>query len=198
MLDERYIEAYKSVKAGDELKNRIIAQAEETCLRGSKTKGSFIKSFTAYAAAACAVLIVGVGIFAHSHTKSEPVSVYYSGVAIREEAVTIVERGAQAVSFGTKSVTTSGLPLEIKVSDTAKISVTDGEMQIFDKDTDELLFIGTDFTADKTVIVYWNLADATETEPSLIVGLKNEYSVYTLEESEKLGYTIRLTETKTN
>lgn len=194
----KYNEAYKSVKASDALRERILFEAEETAFAEKKSFISVInRKAAAFAAAACAAVIIGVGAISALTSDAGGVSLYYCGSPVGEEAVTIEARGAQAVSFGAKSVTTSGLPLELKIDGRTKISVTDGEMQIFDSETDELLFVGTDFTASENVTVYWNLSDVTEEVPCILVDTEKEYSIYTLEESSSLGYTIRLKEIKT-
>ncbi|MBR6651484.1 MAG: hypothetical protein IKL36_08780 [Clostridia bacterium] len=196
MLDDKYVKAYKSIKTTDALKERIKDQADVT-FRNEKGRSNLIlRKITAVSVAACAALAIGIGTFTTFFGPSGRVEVLYNDSVITEKANNIKESGAKAVSFGRESLTTSGLPLEIKTDVVTKVSVTEGELYIFDESYDELLFIGTNFTTSKDVLVYWNLSGATESELMLIIDSDNEHSVYTLEESKERGYIIKLAESE--
>ena len=192
MLDEKYIKAYNSIKADKCLKEKILARADEN-FRPKKrhTKSLGYKSVT-YIAAACAIMFIGLGIFAMQLSGNIHTELLYKGDVISAEPTQLEESGTMTVSFGAKHITANGLPLEIKADKETKISVSDGELQIFDHKSDELLFVGTDFTTNENVVLFWNLASATGKNPCLVTDNHIEYSEYILEESDENGYIIRL------
>lgn len=192
MLDAKYIEAYNSIKATDALKERIKDQAERTFREEKDNSRLILRKITAVSVAACAALAIGIGALTSQLSHSGRVEVLYNDQVITEKANEIKESGARAVSFGRESLTTSGLPFEIKTDVVAKISVTAGELQIFDETYDDLLFIGTNFTTSDDVLVFWNLSGEAGSDPMLIVDSDNEHSEYVLEESEEYGYIIKL------
>lgn len=194
MLDEKYIEAYNSVKATDALKERIKDQAERTFREEKDNSKLILRKITAISVAACAALVIGIGALTNSLSHSGRVEVLYNDQVITEKANEIKESGARAVSFGRKSLTTSGLPLKIRTDSVAKVSVTAGELHIFDETYDDLLFIGTNFTTSDDVLVFWNLSGEAESEPMLVVDSDTEHFEYILEESEEYGYIIKLAE----
>ncbi len=196
MLDEKYVKAYKSVKATDALKERIKDQAERTFPYEKDNSKLILRKITAVSVAACAALVIGIGALTSQLSQSGRVEVLYNDQVITEKANEIKESGARAVNFGRESLTTSGLPLEIRTDVVAKISVTAGELHIFDETYDDLLFIGTNFTTSDDVLVFWNLSGEAVSEPLLIVDSDNEHSEYTLEESEEYGYIIKLAESE--
>ncbi len=193
MLDKKYTEAYKSIKAGYALKGKILIQAEENFSKENGVSGLNRRKSTVFAIVACAMLMIGLGVFSIHMSKNEFIEVVYQGKVITENAAEINESSARAVSFGTESVTASGLQLEIRTDSVAKVSVTDGELLIFGENYDDLLFVGTNFTTSEDVLFSWDLSSATETEPSLIIDSDNEHSEYTLQESNEHGCIIMLT-----
>ncbi len=192
MLDEKHIKAYNNIKADKYLKEKILARADEN-FRPKKrhAKGFSYKSVT-YIAAACAIMFIGLGIFAMQLSGNIHTELIYKGDVISAEPTLLEENGTMTVSFGAKHITASGLPLEIKAAKETKISVSDGELQIFDYKSDELLFVGTDFTTKEDVVLFWNLASATGKSPCLVTDNHIAYSEYILEESDENGYIIRL------
>lgn len=188
---ERYKESYKSITASEELKDRILSQAKENFQNKSREKSATLRRSTA-AMAACLAVVIGIGVSfgANGFRKTQ---VFYKGDKVRRREAAVSEVHARAYSFNVASETESGVPLEIKTEIDAKISVSDGEIVAFDGNSEELLFIGREFTTDKTVLLFWNLSEATEKEPVLIVENDYETSRYTLSESENGGYVIKLT-----
>ena len=189
MLDEKYQKAYHSIKANSDLKEKILLRAEENFRDNVRTRPRF-KAI--YYAAACAVIVMGILMFAMQISRISDTELLYGGQVISATPTALEESTAVAVSFGAKNLTAEGLPLEISAKGETKISVTDGELQIFDKKRNELLFIGTDFTTSETVVLFWNLSSATNTSPCLITDNNKAYSEYVLEESDENGYIIRL------
>ncbi len=196
MLEANYIKAYKSITATEALKERIKDQAEKTFRDEKDISKLILRKATAISVAACAVLALGIGIIAMQLNGSGRVDVLYNGQVITEKANEIKESGARAVTFGRESLTTSGLPLEIKTEVVTKISVTVGELHIFDESDNDLLFIGTNFTTSENVLVFWDLSGEAEELPMLIIDSDNEHSEYTLEESPQYGYIIKLAESE--
>ena len=188
---ERYKESYKSITASEELKDRILSQAKENFQNKSRER-IVVARKTAVALAACLAVVIGIGVSfgANGFRKTQ---VFYKGDEIRRRESPVCEVHARAYSFSVASESESGVPLEIKTEIDARISVSSGELVAFDGDTEELLFIGREFTTDKTVLLFWNLSEATEKEPVLIVENDYETSRYTLSESENGGYVIKLT-----
>ncbi len=188
---ERYKESYKSITAGEELKGRILSQAKENFQNKSRERSAALRRSTMATAAGLA-LIIGLGI-TFGAAGFQKTQVFYKGDKVRRREAAVSEVHARAYSFNVASETESGVPLEIKTEIDAKISVSDGEIVAFDGNSEELLFIGSEFTTDKTVLLFWNLSEATEKEPVLTIRNDYEQLEYTLTESENGGYVIKLT-----
>ena len=192
MLDKKYIEAYKSIRADDAMNEKILKHADKACQEEKRASMLSRSKIAVSAIAACAALLIGLGAFSAIIGRTGQVEVLYNGQVITARAEKLKESGAKAVSFGRESVTASGIPLEIRTDSVARVSVTWGELQIFDESYDDLLFVGTNFTTEEDVLMYWNLSDVSEEEPMLIIDTENEHWEYTLEESEEYGYIIKL------
>lgn len=196
MLDKKYTDAYKSVRASESLKEKILLQAEENLRK--RRPGSAVRYGVRIACAACFALMIGIGIFAMYSGRSVHTEVMYNSEPIGVNAAIIRENSARAFSFGEESVNAGGLPLEIRTASCTKISVTDGELLVFDGDYEELLFVGTNFTTDGSVLLYWDLSDGSLKEPGLIIDSENEHLEYVIQESSENGYVIRLTVKETH
>ena len=192
MLDKKHIEAYNNIKADGDLKEKILLRADEN-FRAKKQydKFFFIKS-TVCAAAACAIIVLGILIFKVQISKSTSPQLLYKSEVISAKSTELEDSETIAVSFGTKHINASGLPLEIKTDRETKVSVSHGTLQAFHEDTKELILVGTDFTINEDVVLFWDLSSVTHDSPCLVTECDETYSEYILEESKENGYIIRL------
>ncbi len=187
---ERYKESYKSITVGDELKGRILFQAKENFQRKSRER-IVVARKTAVAIAACLAIVFGVGVSIGA-SGFQKTQVFYNGDMIRRREACVTEASARSYNAACQLEANSGVPLEIKTDVGAKVSVSDGEILVYDSNYDNLVFIGNDYITDRSVLLFWNLSEATEKDPVLTVENDYEMSKYSLNESEG-GYVIRLT-----
>ena len=192
MLDKKYIEAYNNIKADDDLKEKILLRADENFRAKKQYDKYFFMRSTVYAAAACVIIVFGILIFNVQISKITSPELLYKSEVISAKSTELGDSETMAVSFGTKHINASGLPLEIKTSKETKISVSHGKLQAFYEDTKELILVGTDFTINEDVVLFWDLSSVTCTTPCLVTECDNTYSEYILEESKENGYIIRL------
>lgn len=194
MPHKKYIEAYKNVTADSALKEKILQSAEEN-IQSKKLSQKLTSRWSAIIAA-CAMIALGIGLFG-LQSDSARAEIIYKGGIITEEPTLLSESGAKAVNFGTQPMTASGLPLEIKVDLPTNISVSGGKLLVFGDNSEEIVFIGTSFTADRSVDLFWDLSKETDISPVLTVENQKEHSEYALEEYSDNVYIIRLIKSKT-
>lgn len=192
MLDNKYIEAYNNIRVKGDLKEKILLRADENFHARKQYKKFYFMRSTACVAAACAIIVFSILIFNTQLSKSTSPELLYKDEIISARSVNLCESETMAVSFGTKHINASGLHLEIKTDRETKVSVSHGKLQAFYGDTKELILVGTDFTVNEDVVLFWDLSSVTHTSPCLVTECDETYSEYILEESKENGYIIRL------
>lgn len=148
MFDENQIAQYRSIKAPNHLKQRI----------DRKLTSRHFELRTLSAIAACFILITVASVFAFRGLTPDTILLTYNGQTVTEEQLSVSGSIAKAVDFGHKTITPSGIPLHVEASSDTKISVSDGSIQIFDKNG-ELLSVGTDMTIDTPADIRWDVSE---------------------------------------
>ena len=164
---EKMLESYNKISAPEHLKARI----EKTASRPQFT----IKTLSALAA--CFALVITLSVFSLYLLRPAGISLSYNGQEITQSEISVFENTASAVAFGSKTITPTGVPLYVKADKNTKISVSGGSMQIFGENTDDLLFVGTDFTLSGNANVRWDTS-----------GLETGYYTITLDDIKYRAY----------
>ncbi len=163
MFDEKAIESYKQVVASPELKNRVMKSYHT-----GYAKNNHIRLYKSLSlVAACLVLVFAVSVFAG---RGGRISVSLNGTQISETPIEISmacpmavpaeaaeDAGIMTASAGRSMQPQISIPLTVECTSETKIAVSDGEIQIFDESTGELLFAGSEYTTECTVSVIWNV-----------------------------------------
>lgn len=148
MFDESQIADYAAIKAPEDLKSRIQKTAAKPRID--------LRLITAIAA--CLVLVISVSVLSLKMLTPNKLALCYNGLEIGPYEVTVSGDTAMAVEFGMKSIVPTGIPLYVSADKDTKISVSGGSMQIFGKDLNDLLFVGTDFTLSQSADIRWDIS----------------------------------------
>lgn len=162
MFDETAIAQYKEVAAPVSLKERVMKNTQT----GNAKKSNIRLYRTLSLAAACLVLVFAASVF--TGRTGSGISVTINGSQLTEEPMVLSQAmpmensqeenaGIMTASFSRAAQPVISIPLTVEVSSKSKIAVYGGEMQIFDANTGELLFAGTEYTAEGTVSIAWNV-----------------------------------------
>ena len=145
MFGENDKKAYQSVKAPDELYDRILSSAEE-----SKQEKPLFKTNLSriVAAAACVVFVFGAVFFSFSNGGN--VSVKLNGSAVKEGASVVVTNEAAPYALA-REFSPAQIELTLDITKEALITVDSGSFDIVGEGENL-----TQFTADENVTVIWH------------------------------------------
>lgn len=151
MFDEKTINAYQKTTAPVELKERVMKNYQTG---NAKSKNMRLYK-TLQAAAACVVLILSVSAF--SNGQRNQISIYMNGNLITAEPMMIGNSTDEvAMASMERSIETRiCIPLEMEILSESTICVSAGEMQVFAKNSGELLFSGTEYQTKEDIAVSW-------------------------------------------
>lgn len=153
MFDKKEIEAYKSITAPDELRERVFSTAANNIFESKRT----IQRKIGAVAAAAAGLIILVGLPVYMLRSSAKPEILLFGDPLTADGIAIIEESAVSAEASARSTPTFSVRLELELKCKTEISVTDGTMTVTDPETCELLYTGTEFTAESDVFtVNWS------------------------------------------
>lgn len=183
MFDNKDIEAYRNIKVPSELKTKILVDCEAEELRGKRVIGGafpsqqLIRSLSAVAA--CFVL--AVAIFSLTRMNTAPVTLSYEGTVLSHERLAVSDTASYALEA--RTVTPAGIPLEIRSSGRAEITVSGGELFGLGEDGEQIVSLGecTEIIGD--TVVWWSVGDSSATY-ELRVSADGEETVYILEQND--------------
>lgn len=170
MFEKREIEAYKSITAPDELRERVLSADYSVARRSIQHKiGALV------AMAACMILIVGLPMYVlRSSAKPE---ILLHGEPLTADGIAIIEESAVPAEASARSTPTFSVQLELELKCETEISVTEGIITVTDPETLERLYTGTEFTSDSDVItINWSTevpGDSTTYYMTLKDGINN-------------------------
>jgi len=186
MFQEKDIEAYQSIKAPVELKNRIRLSVE---LQRRKRRR---QSVAVLSAAACFAIV----LFAGGNLRNTSTIISVNDTAVSYEAVELGATSSYDIAtanVGRSSKAFLQVPMEISVSEKAHICVSEGTIQT-KVETDSLAKEITEMDVFENTVIYWQVTgDINSTPVCTIVTGGKEY-VYVIEFDEKEAvYTIKQT-----
>ncbi len=188
------IDAYRSIRAPESLRERVLASAAELdgivgapVLPASRTRTRMRAHIAARAlASAAALALVMTGVFAlYRH---EPrLSLAYDGEEVADAKVEIQQPAAVAIMFDLRS-TPMGVPFTLKTEGKSTISVTNGSVEICTADGENVAYAcdGEDAVIDSggaevEYMLYWSSTGETST---LTVSAGNVVSEYVMTDSD--------------
>ncbi len=184
MFEQKEIQAYRSIKAPSELKNRITADCEAENVRGIRKIGGafpmhgFVRSLSAVAA--CCVL--AVAIFSLTRMNTEFVTLSYEGSAVTAEGIAVSVPTAFADSMA-REITPSGIELALDVRGDATVTVSGGCLYTVSEDGTEILSLGSETTITGDTVLWWTV-EGDEDEFLLTVTADDKQTVFVLEQNE--------------
>ena len=184
MFEQKEIQAYRSIKAPSELKNRITADCEAENVRGiRKIGGAFpMHGFVRSLSAVAACFALAVAIFSLTRMNTELVTLSYGGSAVTAEGVAISAPTAFADSMA-REITPLGIELAFDIRGEATITVSGGCLYIVSADGTETISLGNEVTITGDTVLWWTVEDG-EGEFLLTVAADDEQTVFVLERNE--------------
>lgn len=184
MFQEKDIEAYQSIKAPVELKNRIRLSVKQQRRKVIK------QSIAALSAAACLAIV----LFTGGSLRNNNTIISVNDMAVSYEAVEISpisEYGVATANVGRSSEASLHIPLEIEVTETAHISVSQGILQNMvgtDSESTEI----TDLDITESTVIYWTVTgDISSTPTCTIITDGKEYAYVVEFDDTDSVYTIK-------
>lgn len=184
MFEQKEIQAYRSIKAPSELKNRITADCEAKNVRGVRNIGGafpmhgFVRSLSAVAA--CFAL--AVAIFSLARMNTEFVTLSYEGTTVTADAVAVAMPTALAGSMA-REITPSGIELSFDVRGEATVTVSGGCLYTMSADGAEIFSLGSETAITEDSVLWWTV-DGDEGEFLLTVTADGKQTVFVLELNE--------------
>ena len=186
MIPEKYINAYKRIKAPETLHDRVTAFSVSAARSPRKQPR---RLFAAISLAASFVLVTVAWIALRTGRTDTDAYITYNGNPVDTSAAIDINPTAAISPLGIGKSVIGGIPLEVHITETTTVSVSDGSITCVDEngmaaDSGSLLTLSGD---KDTHTVHW-LADfymASENEPFSLVLTDTHGSVtYTLTDSE--------------
>ena len=184
MFEQKEIQAYRSIKAPSELKNRITADCEAENARGiRKIGGAFpMHGFVRSLSAVAACFVLAVAIFSLARMNTEFVTLSYEGTTVTADAVAVAMPTALAGSMA-REITPSGIELSFDVRGEATVTVSGGCLYTVSADGAEILSLGSETAITEDSVLWWTV-DGEGDEFLLTVTADDKQTVFVLELNE--------------
>ena len=124
MFDKQSIEAYRNIKAPEELREKVMRLNPELSSPGSnhRSKNAMLRPIAAVACAAVFCLAVSFSFW-----NQKDAALLYQGIPVEGEPAVIAADMPQSAALVRDSVP-SGIPLELETAERTKVSVSGGEL----------------------------------------------------------------------
>lgn len=185
MIPEKYIDAYRSIKAPETLHDRVAASSAPPVERAR----ALPKLIAAVASLAASFAVIAVAVIS-LRTGSADIGAYiaYNGQPVETSAAITMNEVSQIKAFGIGVSDYGGIRLEVHTDGTATVTVSSGILTLVDEngtatDTDSLLTLSDDKNPH---IMYWqaDFYEAGDNEPfSLVIAEEHGSVTYTLTDS---------------
>jgi hypothetical protein len=183
----RYIDGMKEIKAGEELKQRMIHNAQQQPLAGKKLA---FKKTAPLLAAVCAVILIamlGTSIFQPNDKKAMFASLVITAYAADGTAVEM--KPNVELPLGTYSPFMSsvpGFPISIAAEDADSITVkaTEGSFLLWTPPASKVIQKGKSVTISSGTIIYWSPPDDYA---AMTLSKKSTVSIIAYQNKKELG-----------
>ncbi len=175
MFDKQSIEAYRNIKAPEELREKVMRLNPELSSPGSnhRSKNAMLRPIAAVACAAVICLAVSFSFW-----NQKDAALLYQGVPVEGEPAVIAADMPQSAALVRDSVP-SGIPLELETAERTKVSVSGGELSAFDAEG-MLLGSGREVELSGKAALYWDLSQSDNSDLLLVLATEAERFTYTL------------------
>ena len=158
MIDESLKNQYKSIKAPESLKSRIMADCENAqAPKSPKTAYKYIQVI-----AACLVACLCIGFVGMSMSSS---TVYLNGEVYMGDEIAL-EQNVPSPAMQRAAVI-GGQVIEVDAKLETKISISAGEFTLLDSETSEIIYSGNEYSVKGKVIIEVSLIDGENAEITL-------------------------------
>lgn len=154
MFDKKQTDAFRSITAPKELRERVLAMEQEKP-RHSKRLVMSISS-----AAACLLLIAAVPLLLQSQQKNPVFSV--NGAVIEDEALLLSEDNSSVMAASARTVQKYTAVISAEFPQKTTLTVSDGSLELTSPETNEIIGYGAECTAEDNVLIRWNVDLPTE------------------------------------
>lgn len=191
MFDKQSIEAYRNIKAPEELRKKVMRLNLELSSPSSnhRSKNAMLCPLAAMACAAVFCLAVSFSFW-----NQKDAALLYQGVPVEGEPAVIAADMPQSAALVRDSVP-SGIPLELETAERTtaertKVSVSGGELSAFDAEG-MLLGSGREVELSGKAALYWDLSQSDNSDLLLVLATEAERFTYTLSASGSGGYILQ-------
>lgn len=182
MIPDKYIDAYKSIKAPETLHDRVTASAAHAARR-TRILPRLLT------AAASLVIVVAAVIAMRTGFSGTGAYVTYNGQPVDAPLAISVNETSEIKFFGIGLPSPAGIKLDVHITDTTTVTVSNGIVTLVDEngiptDTGDTLTLSGD---RDSYVVHWqaDFYKASESDPfSLILADAHGSVTYTLTDSE--------------
>ncbi|MCH5195643.1 MAG: hypothetical protein J1F28_02945 [Oscillospiraceae bacterium] len=185
MIPEKYIDAYRSIKAPETLHDRVTASSASPVRRTR----ALLKLIAAGASLAASFAVITVAVIAFNMSRSD-IGAYiaYNGQPVETSVAITMNEVSQIKAFGIGMSDYGGIRLEVHTTGTATVTVSSGTLTLVDEygtatDSGSLLTLSDDKDSHT---VYWqaDFYEVIEGEPfSLVIAEEHGSVTYTLTDS---------------
>lgn len=183
MFDDKMTGAYRSIKAPESLRERVLSS--ECDVRPFKVKR---KPYMKTLAAAAACIMLSAAAFGYSFAPGARAEIY--GAAMKSgESIAVEELSAAPFSLARKDGAESvEVPFELKLSGKAEVSVSYGRVFVGDDESGELADCGNETLIRGNTSLCWRAEAVPEGEPLfLTVKIRAKKLVFRLEFNAEIG-----------
>ncbi len=154
MFDQKQTDAFRSITAPEELRERVFAMEQK------KPRNSRRLIMSISSAAACLLLVAAIPLFGKTPQKNPVFSV--NGTTIAEEAILLSEEnsGVMAASARTVQKYTAVISAEFPTDTT--LAVSEGIMELTSIDSTGIIGSGAECKAKGNVLIRWTVDIPTE------------------------------------
>ena len=187
MFDNKEIEAYRSISAPADLRNRVLSfDTEER--KPARNTARMIRRVSTLAA--CLVLMICFSAMAITSMGAVGISV--SGDALeKNETMTVLENGVAPLSYDKRSLSQVEIPMTLAIEHETAITVSGGALCIVEEETDEIretVLSGTVYRTDSPESLIWTVsADAEQKEFEMTLKSRFKTETITLAFDEHTG-----------
>lgn len=173
MFSDKQINDFRCIKAPDELRQKVLSDADALNTRSSSA-GKIKHRVFALSAAAAAVLVLTVGLpLGKAFSDARPV-VSFNDNVLSSQPVPAVNEAAPAMASARSSETLS-IPVELELKRETNISVSQGSFTVTNSETTSEPTLLTVFTYKGDIALEWNVP-CDNTDETYIMTLENKLS----------------------
>lgn len=186
MFEKSTMESYRQAKASEQLKERVVGNYINVVNIKKKHCYQGVAVFVA-----CMILVFA-GVAFESY---QNVSIFFQGERLTKHPTIVAEteqmdlQDFDVMSMERSIPTSRYITLDIHADHEMTLTADAGNLQIISKDTDEVLFCGTEYTTSEDVTVEWYVDECRKAKFS-VVSEKKKYDIFLTYQEEDGAWVI--------